>query len=120
VRDWRKAHPGSGCRRSAGDPLQDHCSRIPTQDQQVVPHLLPPKPAQQHLLQDLWTTQNPVFVGLIAHLTGSLLQDDIAEVARRLEKLGHDVITSTPIPGGYHDPENPGLSRPYPQSPRTV
>ena len=120
VRDWRKANPGWGRRRSTGDPLQDHCSRIPLQDQQVIPPLSSPQPVQSSVLQDLWSGQHPVFVGLIAHLTGSLLQDDIAEAARRLEQLGHDVIASTPIAGGYHDPKNPGPSRPHPHSSRTV
>ena len=108
VRAWREANPGSGRRRSASDALQDGCSRIPAQDQQVITHLSLSEPAQSSVLQDFWSTQHPVFVGLIAHLTGSLLQDDIDAAARRLEQLGHDVIASNPITGGHHDPKTSG------------
>lgn len=85
VRDWRKVNPGSGRRGGAGPALQDHCTRIPAQDQQVIQLLQPSQPAQSSVLQDLCSTQHPVFVGLIAHLTGSLLQDEIDAAARRLE-----------------------------------
>jgi len=34
-------------------------------------------------LQDLLMTQHTVLVGLIAHLTGTALQDDIANTTRR-------------------------------------
>lgn len=117
VREWRKRNPDAKRRRGEGRSLQDHCSAIPVQDQEVIPLLSPQKPVQPSVLQDFWLAQHPVFVGLIAHLTGSLLQDDIDEAARRLEQLGHDVIASNSIPGGYHDPKNPGLSRPYPHRP---
>jgi len=117
VREWRKRNPDGERRRGEGRALQDHCSAIPVQNQDVTPVLPSQKPVQPSVLQDLWLSQHPVFVGLIAHLTGSLLQDDIDEAARRLEQLGHDVIASNSIPGGYHDPKNPGLSRPHPHRP---
>ncbi|MBE7537899.1 MAG: hypothetical protein HS122_05760 [Opitutaceae bacterium] len=46
-------------------------TRIAPQDEELV-------------LQDIMARQTPVMVGLIAHLTGSVLQDDIAQMTRRL------------------------------------
>ena len=119
VREWRSAHPGHR-RKPSGDVLQDRCSRIPDKKQEVA-ELLPPEPqVKTSVLQDFCLTQHPVFVGLISHLTGAVLQDDIASIARRLEQLGHDVIASNPTQGGHYDPQVPDLSRAHPQHPRAV
>jgi len=48
-------------------------------------------------LQDIWTSQPLVMIGLIAHLWGSPLQDVIAPTVARLYQLGFD------IQGGHHD-----------------
>jgi hypothetical protein len=63
-------------------------------------------------LQDLYQTQALVLTGLIAHLTGAALQEDIADTARRLQQLaldiqgdGHGAQTAaspgTPTPGAH-------------------
>ena len=44
-------------------------------------------------LQDALMAQPFVLIGLIAHLTGSALQDDIVETSRKLQQLGEDFLT---------------------------
>ena len=64
VQRWRAAHPGYW-RRPKARPVA---------------------------LQDLLIVQPAVLVGLIAQLTGSALQDDIARAARRMQQLGNDIL----------------------------
>ena len=120
VREWRKANPGRSRRKDSGYVLQDDCSQINPVKQEVSCCLPTGLQAHPPVLQDFCLTQHPIFVGLIAHLTGSVLQDEIDSIARRLEQLGHDVIGSNPTPGGHYDPQAPNLSRPHPQHPRAV
>jgi hypothetical protein len=46
------------------------------------------------VLQDFCLTQELAFIGLLAHLTGVVLQDDISGITRHLRQLGQDVIGS--------------------------
>jgi len=46
-------------------------------------------------LQDLITVQAPVLIGIIAHLTGETLQDEIVNSTRRLLTLGADILNNT-------------------------
>jgi len=120
VREWRKAHPIRARGKTPDSVLQDHLIGFPAPDQHVtVPAPLQPR-AEPLVLQDFVLMQHPVLIGLIAHMTGAVLQDDIAKAARHLEQLGKDVIGSNSISGGYHDPKDPDLSRPHPQHPRPV
>ena len=52
----------------------------------------------------LCTKSLTVLIGLISHLTGSALQDDIAKIGRRLQELGSDIL-NRPIQntGGIYD-----------------
>jgi hypothetical protein len=62
---------------------------------------LPEKP-----LQDFLPDYHLVLIGLIAHMTGSPLQDDIACTARRLQQLGNDILNGqTQNKGATHDPK---------------
>lgn len=88
ARAWQAAHPGywKKRRRKARGVLQDRSNAqsalAPTavsQDEGVV-------------LQDVLASQSPVMVGLIAHLAGSVLQDDIAQMMRRLHSRGRAVL----------------------------
>jgi hypothetical protein len=65
VRTWRAAHPGywRSHRRTRGGALQDALR-----------------------------CQGPVLIGLIAHLSDSALQDDIATTTRGLLQLGQDIL----------------------------
>lgn len=64
VQRWREAHPGYW-RRAKARPVA---------------------------LQDLLIIQPAVLIGLIAQLTGSTLQDDIALATRRMQQLGNDIL----------------------------
>ena len=89
VQAWREAHPGYWRRshpynRSAlqedslGQPIENN-SKSPTLARQA--------------LQDLCCAQPFVLIGLIANLTGTALQEDIANTGRRLQQLGQDILT---------------------------
>jgi hypothetical protein len=45
------------------------------------------------VLQDHWQTQAPVVIGLIAHLTGTVLQEDIATMTGRLIAKGQALMS---------------------------
>jgi hypothetical protein len=109
VRAWREAHPGyarrSGVSRradpapatsvapAASAPLQEV---VPAQvlDMQEEFHQAGAAAvvAAQQALQDLLQQQPIVLIGLLAHLSDSTLQDDVAQAGRRLLQLGHDVL----------------------------
>lgn len=86
VRAWRAAHPGywRSHRRGRGVALQDV----------LVPQVVDKtKDFAARALQDALRLQGPVLTGLIAHLSGSALQDDIATTARGLLQLGQDILS---------------------------
>ena len=89
VRVWRAAHPGYW-RRGRAPPagaLQDaHSAQViePAEDFGT---------SAGHALQDALRLQGPVLIGLIAHLSDSTLQDDIAQTSRRLLQLGQDILS---------------------------
>jgi len=89
VRDWRAAHPGYW-RRPRTKPvvaLQDDCCTqtvdLPRESARFLPAAL----------QDVFLAQPAVLVGLIAHITDSVLQDDIARSTQRLLQLGQDILS---------------------------
>ena len=88
VRQWQKAHPGywkRPSRRKRG-VLQDALHAQPIETSRKSGPLA---------LQDLYRGQDPIIVGLIAHLSASVLQDDICATTRRLIQLGRDVLAGT-------------------------
>jgi hypothetical protein len=80
-----------------------------------------PQPSQKQLVDDTLTAgalqddlfrQPAVLVGLIAHLTGLALQEDIAMTARRLQQLGRDILSGSLYPpGGRFHAQTPHLIR---------
>jgi hypothetical protein len=90
VQAWRKAHPG--CRRRLPKPpgalqgaLQDHS---PPQT------LVPPKDTailSPSALQEMIVTQSLLLTGLVVHLTGDALQENIALTTQRLIALGQQL-----------------------------
>ena len=102
VREWRKAHPGySGKKKEA---LQDHFSGKTLKTPPVMPSLVEVESCSVPALQDFFISQTAVLIGLIAHLTDSPLQDDIAKTALRLQKLGNDILHGpTQNTGGIND-----------------
>lgn len=116
VQEWRKANPGRGRRKAESTLLQDDCLQKSSSNQGVSQEVATPEESGQPVLQDILIVKHPVFIGLIAHLTGLALQDDIAAVAIRLEQLGQDVLSRSTLTKGGHsyDPKVPCLSRPHP------
>jgi hypothetical protein len=87
VKRWRAAHPGYWRRSKRGQvALQDPLiAQVPVNAVNI-------HPAAKDALQDVLILQPAVMVGLIAQLTGSALQDDIARAARRMQQLGNEIL----------------------------
>ena len=117
VRQWRQAHPGYWRRQGARTPnaLQEDLTPQAPQTQALESALTP------YALPDGFFTQPAVVVGLIAHLTGLTLQEDIATTARRLQQLGRDILCGSPhAQGGIPDAQTPHLIEQTPAGPSTV
>ena len=86
VQAWRKAHPGYWRRRRRkSGALQDHC---------VAQRLVPPADkclSGPGALQDVILAQGLALTGLLAQLTGSALQENIASTTHRLIRLGRQI-----------------------------
>ena len=80
ARAWQAAHPGywKKRRRSALVVLQEDCRA------QTAPGAQVTAPEDGVVLQDDWLRQPPLVIGLIAHLAGVTLQEDIAAMTGRL------------------------------------
>ena len=107
VQEWRKTHPGYWRRKASPKqgPLQDLLSEKGVENPSVETTL------GKEALQDLFSAQHLVLLGLIAHLTSSALQDEIVATGRRLQQLGNDILKSPPqVKGDSHDPKAPYLS----------
>jgi hypothetical protein len=117
VRAWRAEHPGYWRRGEAqtSPALQEVFS---TQDIETDTESAA---LARTALQDLFGAQAIVLIGLIANLTGSALQDDIARSARRFQQLGQDILSGgTPVVGGARDAQNPLGSSPAPPGTASV
>ncbi len=97
VQAWRREHPGYSKGRTTS-PRQDDLSvaaaAAPTLAQVIAPvqrSCNAPEEVPAAPLQDLLYSQPIVLVGLIAHLFGTALQDDIALTLTRLIQLGQDI-----------------------------
>ncbi len=91
VRAWREKHPGYSKKgRKPAGTLQDDCPSQPIDPQEDASDL------NLDALQDDCLSQLPLLVGLIASLTGSALQDDIAVSIRRMHSCGQRVLGMKP------------------------
>jgi hypothetical protein len=91
VQEWRRTHPGYWRRQeSRKDALQDESSVQPSAGQ--VDKSGPGAIA----LQDMSFPQPTFLVGLISHLTGSALQDEIALTVRKLHTRGQEILGMGP------------------------
>lgn len=88
VRAWRAAHPGywRGRTVTRAVAVQEDCRAQPIDTKKGSDTLVIPA------LQEVFAAQPLVLLGLIANLTGSALQEDIAESSRRLLRLGQDIL----------------------------
>jgi len=79
----KKAPPASGIPK----PLQETLITQDTENKGETDVL------KEDALQDLLMAQPSVLIGLIAHLTGSTLQDDIVRSGQKLRELGEDFLS---------------------------
>ena len=84
VRAWRAAHPQYWKR--VRDALQELSSS------QVIDSTKESATLEDSALQDLLDAQPFVLIGLIAHLTGAALQEDIALASRQFQHLAQDIL----------------------------
>jgi hypothetical protein len=101
VQAWRSRHPGYWRKgRGVGTALQDHSMAQPLGSTIETANLV------RSPLQEVLSAQPAVLIGLIAHIVGTPLQDDIVRTADRLLRLGRDILatsavrTATPVPDG--------------------
>jgi hypothetical protein len=97
VQRWRKDHPGYWRRKPKNKPtaLQDPLNQqLPEKNDNKDDFVFP-------ALQDPLILQPAVFIGLLSHLTGYALQEDIAMVARRMQQLGNDILNPQHKGGSY-------------------
>jgi hypothetical protein len=99
VRAWRAAHPGYWQRtgRQTEVALQEDSLAQAIESTRESPTFT------DAALQDLVCAQPFVLIGLIANLTGTALQEDIARTGRRLQQLGQDILTGGQAATGGDD-----------------
>jgi hypothetical protein len=92
VSEWRKEHPKYWCRtgKSRSGALRE------TRSSQVLDEQLVTASLNRGALQDMNLVQPALVVGLIASLTGTALQETIAETSRRYVLLGQDILGKGP------------------------
>ena len=103
VQAWRAANPGYAKRaRRRAAALQEMMKSQPAPAQEAA--------TQDDVvaLQDMWRKQPPVLLGLIAHLTGTALQEDMAVMTRKLFTRGASLLG--PNLKKYHDRKTSPLS----------
>ena len=107
VQEWRKKNPGYW--RRCQDALQDHSKVNQSKEQEVNSELI------NDALQDRLNAQHAVIIGLISHLIGNTLQDNIVSTATNMQQLGQDILNSSPhiFQGGDHA-KNHSQARPDP------
>lgn len=99
VQEWRKSHPGYWRKKRPGrNALQDQKSTNATENQRDDCELT------RSALQDISFDYLSVLLGFMAHLSGSVLQDEILLFSRRMQQLGQDILSeSTTRKGGRYD-----------------
>jgi len=93
VQEWRKGTPEYWKRTKRSIALQDLLTLQGAENKSNIDQ----KNAQpqKHALQDLLMAQSPVIIGLIYNLTGSALQDDIANTLLRMQQFGQEILRVT-------------------------
>ncbi len=107
VQEWRAHNPGYW--RRCKNALQDYSKGNPLKEQEVNAKLT------GDALQDHLNAQHAVIIGLISHLTGNTLQDNIFSTATNMQQLGQDILNSSTyiFQGGDHA-KNHSQPRPDP------
>ena len=98
VQEWRRNNPGYRKRAKSSIALQDSLTPQP------VENIAYNGKIDVSPLQDLLMAQPPVIIGLLSNLTGSVLQDDIANTLLRMQQSGQEILFyKTKKRGGTHD-----------------
>ena len=99
VQEWRKKNPGYWKKRTKikKDALQDEISDNAVKNQEVE------SKTTQDALQDEIRCQLAVITGLIGHLTGFTLQDEIANFIRKMRDSGNDILFGSKQTKGEND-----------------
>jgi len=98
VQEWRRKNPGYWKRTKSSTALQDFLTPQP------VENIAYNGKIDVSPLQDLLMAQPPVIIGLLSNLTGSVLQDDIANTLLRMQQSGQEILFyKTKKRGGTHD-----------------
>lgn len=102
VQQWRLEHPGYWRRKApevneTSDALQETLMPQSHENQTVEVFSTID---QNHALQNSFLMQPAVFIGLISHLTGHTLQENIEVTIRRLQQLGGDILGHSSHPQG--------------------
>jgi hypothetical protein len=92
VKDWRKRNPGYWRKKTSSTqgPLQEVFQTQMAQNEELIPKEAP------GALQDLFSMQPAVVVGLISMMTGSALQEDIVSTVGVLVRKGRDILGMNP------------------------
>ena len=92
VKDWRKRNPGYWRKKKSSTqvPLQEVLQTQIAQNEELILKRTP------DALQDLFSMQPSVVVGLISMMTGSALQEDIVSTVRVLVRKGRDILGMNP------------------------
>jgi hypothetical protein len=90
VRQWRVEHPGYWKGVVQKDALQDTMDITQAPDPKLDDGGL--DSVTRYDRQPLWRRESPLVIGLIAQLTGSTLQETIAQTTDRLFEKGQAVI----------------------------
>ncbi len=114
VQDWRQENPGYSKRNrpKSKNTLQDPLGTQIAENMNNNSHFA------NIALQDSLNVQPAVIIGLIAKITGSTLQDNIAETLLHMQQLGQDVLSCKPYNnGGKYDCKECTITEPGAQSP---
>lgn len=114
VRQWRLANPGYSRRKTTSRQLalQDVSNPQPIEKGPLEPS------CTTSPLQDVLLLQPALLVGLIAVVTGHVLQDDIAASVRQFLNRGRDILRMVPGSPDPPDHENQAHPAPRPAAPR--
>jgi hypothetical protein len=100
VRRWQSEHPGywRNTTRSRRRALQE---TLPAKRLTLLKKEATAPPHTPPALQEVFSAPGPLLVGLLATLSDSVLQEDIAQTSRRLVQIGQDILSGS----SSHDPQ---------------
>ncbi len=110
VQEWRSKNPGYSKRTKSSTALQDDLTT------QGIENIADNDQIDVQPLQDFLMAQPPVIIGLLSNLTGSVLQDDIANTLLRMQQSGQEILLyKTQNQGGHHDCKKSNFKTKNPQ-----